>query len=1051
MVSKGVIIRVLLMGCIVFAAASFTALGQLTVSLDSFTVKQGLSQGFVSDICQDKDGFIWMGTMDGLNRYDGYGVKVFRSQPDYDFTLPENYITEVEEDAAGNLWVGTYSHGLYYFNKRSELFYEVKVLGKGVWPGRNIVKLTYQQGFLFCKDEQQIAIYDVRRLEANANVKAVPDFGIGMQAVYHESTALSFFINPSEFNVLYCNFLPDLSLWYGRNDSLTCIQLNKATLKVSAYQVPFSKVGISSNCGPSVFPGGQKDEVIIGFHEGIVLYNRKKQAVVFQQTIPKAYQPAYPPAAFQIIADTSGRVFLPASFGHWLFDSRTRQLQPVYNAAGAVPFGGKSQIITRDGFFMLGSGGYGLYYYGTHTGTFKGMAARGKPVAMLPGEQLVVNAQTDLLVESSRADARQSLLNAQQLLGPHYYFDNAWQDPAQPEVLWLVARQILAKKVALGQYHTATRRFVATDSMLPMGRIVSQDKWMALEDNQDILWQCYQSRNGQVEVMGTYLHSKQIAGVWPMPFEGLLEGNRLPLEQVASTDSFSFFATRFGMFELNRLSGKWRHFHHQKGNPNSPASNKVRVVCCDPRAPNRFIWLGTDGSGLCRLDRYTQQWKRITTEDGLPSNVVYGILSDDAGNLWLSTTRGLCAYATNGGFVRRFSSYDGLRNDEFNSGQYLGLPDGRLVFGGVNGQTLFLPDEALQNQLPPGKTIVTGISLGGKMLSPLTDSGLLQQAIPYVGNITLPFSQNFFTLHFALLNYVHASQKQYRYKLQGLQENWIETGELNQATFTNLDPGTYTFRVNARLAAGDWHKDEATLVIRILPPWYRTPWFLAGLAFLIAALVYGVYRYRLQQQLKVHQMRHMIASDLHDEIGSTISSITVYSDVLQQQLENERHKNIAERISISSRNILISMSDIVWTINPKNDAFANIVLRMQSYAHELLDAQQKRLVFEVQPDVKEYQLNMTDRKNFYLIFKEALNNAVKYAACTEVRIDISISQGGLQFLLSDNGQGFDAEMPKEGNGIANMQRRAKDLKGRFSLQTKPEQGTTVSLWFPIKS
>lgn len=1045
--------RVLLYGCILVAAGRLAAFGQLTVSPDSFTVKQGLSQGFVSDICQDKDGFIWMGTMDGLNRYDGYGVKVFRSQPDDDFTLPENYITEVEEDAAGNLWVGTYSHGLYYFNKRSELFYEVKVQGKGVWPGKNIVKLTYQQGFLFCKDEHQLAIYDVRKLEAqyHAGPAFLPDFGGGMQAVYHESTSLAFFINPSEFNALYCNFLPDLSLWYGRNDSLTCVQLARVNGAVAKKAIAYSKAGIPAGAMPTVLQGGLPHEIVIGFKEGFVLYNLSKNEVALAHRFTLQQRLEYGPAPFQIIADTAGRVFIPAKFGHWLFDSRTRQLQPVYNSANAAPFGGKSQMVTRDGFFMIGSGGYGLFYYNTHTGAFKGLATRGTPLAMLPGDRLVVNAQTDIVVVSAREGVQQILLNAQQLLGAHYYFENAWQDPAQPEVLWLVARQLLAKKIVLGQYNTVTQRFVAADSLLPKGRIASQDKWMALSDNRGMLWQCYESRNGQVEVMGTHLHSKKVEGVWRMPFEGLLEGNRLPLEQVASTDSFSFFATRFGMFELNRLLGGWRHYSHQKGNPNSPASNKVRVVCCDPRAPDRYIWLGTDGSGLCMIDRYTQQWKRITTEDGLSSNVIYGILPDDAGHLWLSTTRGLCAYTPKGGFVRRFSSYDGLRNDEFNSGQYLRLPDGRLVFGGVNGQALFVPGEALQRQVPSGKNMITGFSLGGSLLSPTTDSGLLPKAVPYVGSITLSYTQNIFTLHFALLNYVHASQKQYRYKLEGLRENWIESGELNQATFTNLDPGTYTFRVNARLAAGDWHQDEATLDIRILPPWYRTPWFLAGLAFLIAALVYGVYRYRLHQQLQVHQMRHMIASDLHDEIGSTISSITVYSDVLKQQLENERHQNLAERISLSSRNILISMSDIVWTINPKNDAFANIVLRMQSYAHELLDAQQKRLIFEVQLQVKEYQLNMTDRKNFYLIFKEALNNAVKYADCTEVNIGIGIEQGGLHFSLRDNGHGFDADAPKEGNGIANMERRAKDLNGRFFLHTQPQQGTTVSLWFPIKN
>ncbi|MCU0374408.1 MAG: ATP-binding protein [Chitinophagaceae bacterium] len=1053
MVCIGIIFRVLLYSSILVAAGRLAAFGQLTVSPDSFTVKQGLSQGFVSDICQDKDGFIWMGTMDGLNRYDGYGVQVLRSNPDAYFTLPENYITEVEEDGAGNLWVGTYSHGLYYFDKRQERFYEVKASRKGIWPGKNIVKLTYHAGFLFCKDEQQLAIYDVRQFEQKyrAGKAPLPDFGSGMQAVYHEGTALAFFINPSEFNALFCNFLPDCSLWYGRSDTLTCVQVNRANGAVAKRAIAYTKAGIPPGAAPTVLQGSLPHELVICFKEGFVLYNLSTNEVAFAHRFTPEQRLIYGPGPFQIIADTAGRVFIPAKFGHWLFNSRTRQLLPVYNAAIATPFGGKSQIVSRDGFFMMGSGGYGLYYYNTRTGAFKGMATQGTPIALLPNNRLVVNVQSDLVAVDATGSAPQVVINAKQLFGAYYYFENAWQDAAQPEVLWLVARQLLAKKAVLGQYNMVTQHFVAADSLLHRQRITSQDKWMAHTDKSGRLWQCYETGEGQVEVMATHLNSKKVEGFWLMPSEGLLEGSRLPLEQVASTDSLSFFATRFGLFELNRVSGTWQHYRHQKGNRNSLPSNKVRVVCCDPRAPGRYVWIGTDGSGLCLIDRYTKQCTRITTEDGLPSNVIYGILPDDAGNLWLSTTRGLCAYTPNGGFVRRFSSYDGLRNDEFNNGQYLKLYDGRLVFGGVNGQTLFAPGEVLQSKVPAGKTMVTGISLGGSLLSPTTDSGLLQQAIPYMGTITLPYAKNFFTLHFALLNYVHASQKQYRYKLLGLQENWIETGELNQATFTNLDPGTYTFRVNARLAAGEWHSDEAVLVIKVLPPWYNTTWFIAAMLLLVAGMVYGVYRYRLHQQLQVHQMRNMIASDLHDEIGSTISSITVYSDVLMQQLDNERHKNLAGRISSSSRNILISMSDIVWTINPKNDAFANIILRMQSYAHELLDAQQKRLHFQVQPEVETYQLNMKDRKNFYLIFKEALNNAVKYANCTEVHIAISIQRGGLHFSLSDNGQGFDANAPSEGNGIANMQRRAKDLKGRFSLHSKPREGTMISLWFPIKN
>jgi len=196
-------------------------------------------------------------------------------------------------------------------------------------------------------------------------------------------------------------------------------------------------------------------------------------------------------------------------------------------------------------------------------------------------------------------------------------------------------------------------------------------------------------------------------------------------------------------------------------------------------------------------------------------------------------------------------------------------------------------------------------------------------------------------------------------------------------------------------------------------------------------------------------MRNAIASDLHDEIGSTLSSITVYSDIIQQKERDGDLREIAGRISDSSRNILVNMSDIVWTINPQNDRFDNVLIRMKSIADELLGAQNKQLHFTAEDGLNDIKLQMNKRKNFYLIFKEALNNAVKYSNATQIWITVALQESRLHFTLRDNGCGFDAGEHRNGNGLNNMERRSRDLGGTIIIQSAPGAGTEIHLNFPV--
>lgn len=196
-------------------------------------------------------------------------------------------------------------------------------------------------------------------------------------------------------------------------------------------------------------------------------------------------------------------------------------------------------------------------------------------------------------------------------------------------------------------------------------------------------------------------------------------------------------------------------------------------------------------------------------------------------------------------------------------------------------------------------------------------------------------------------------------------------------------------------------------------------------------------------------MRNKIASDLHDEIGSTLSSITVYSDIIEEREQDKELQLIAERISNSSRDTLVAMSDIVWSINPKNDRFDNILLRMKAFAYEVLEVQNKQLHFAADEALSDIKLAMNERKNFYLIFREALNNAIKYAQAKNVWVTVQLINRQIVFTLKDDGIGFNTTEQKQGNGLINMQRRSKDLKGQLTIESQPGNGTTVTLKFPV--
>jgi two-component sensor histidine kinase len=472
-------------------------------------------------------------------------------------------------------------------------------------------------------------------------------------------------------------------------------------------------------------------------------------------------------------------------------------------------------------------------------------------------------------------------------------------------------------------------------------------------------------------------------------------------------------------------------------------------ICPDPKETDKYLWIGTNGAGFNRFEFATGRCIRYSEKDGLSNNVVYGILSDEAGNLWMSTNKGLTCFNPTDKVFRNFTESDGLQGDEFNRYQSLKLNSGELLFGGVNGITIFKPAEVLV-QNPAPNLVLTGFSVFNKPVSYKNDSSIMNALIGYVKTITLPYDKNMFAIEFAALESSPPEKKQYKYLLEGFNKEWIDNGSKNSVSFTNLDPGQYTFHVTGTNRDGVWSKNEASVIIDILPPWWGTWWFRCLVVAAIAAAVYGFYRYRLRQALKLHTLRNNIARDLHDEIGSTLSSISLYGESAKMMIKDDHPlNNVLSKISNSTNNMMESMSDIVWAINTRNDQFDNVINRMNAFAYQVMEAKGCNVYFETGNGSKDAELNMEQRKNLYLLYKEIINNAARHSGCTNLWVTILSDTNSLQLKVKDDGKGFnlnEASLPgMGGNGLLNIKKRAGDLNASINIVSSPGKGTEMEL------
>ncbi|WP_035333768.1 sensor histidine kinase [Dyadobacter crusticola] len=447
------------------------------------------------------------------------------------------------------------------------------------------------------------------------------------------------------------------------------------------------------------------------------------------------------------------------------------------------------------------------------------------------------------------------------------------------------------------------------------------------------------------------------------------------------------------------------------------------------------------------LNLKTGRARNLNMYNGFPAGVVTSVQQDAQGQLWLSTVSGICRMNLKTGQVHLLDHSLGLANMS-NYGNIMftstKLPDGRLAFCAEKNFVIFDPAKMVSARPAPDVTI--------------TDFKLFNQFLPLdslkkAGKVILDHDQNFITITFSGFAYGSEPQPTYYYRLEGAGTNWIRSENNFSATFASLEPGEYVFNVRAQNKDGLFSPHITKLPIRIKPAFWQTWWFTALLVLAAVLPFYIFYILRLKRILAIQKIREGVARDLHDDMGSNLTSISILSEVVSNTLlpAQEREKEYVGRISTSSSLMMDAMDDIVWSIKPDNDYLHRIVARMREYAATVFEPQGIAFTFDNTENDRMLKLRMDDRRNLFLVYKEALNNISKYAHATQVAIGLHYRNGMIELRVTDNGVGFDVTSATDGNGLSNMKKRAGTLAGNLTIASSPENGTDVMLRFPLNT
>ncbi len=544
-----------------------------------------------------------------------------------------------------------------------------------------------------------------------------------------------------------------------------------------------------------------------------------------------------------------------------------------------------------------------------------------------------------------------------------------------------------------------------------------------------------------------------------------------------------------GVIKIDSTRTRITHYRHNPKNPSSFIDGgRIRAICSDD---HKNIWIGTDNGVSIydpENDRFHNDLMDSLLQFGVTKRWINGIVRDTLGRMWVIVDAAgilrIETYETGSFRFKLFNMSNGLNNPTtgrmtMDANGCIWMINYGLLYINPYDESFHLFDEhnGLSRPLSFDESLYTdpngNIYIGGKDkfetknireldFAPLTIKLLVESfevngknvALEKISGPNFPqilgAGQNNLLFRYTGICFQDVEQILFRYRLEGYDKDWIMAGTGREARYTNLPPGKYkfVFQVSNR---GIWLDQESSMWIIIRPFFWKTWWFISLCVIVIGFIFFSIYRYKVRELVRLERMRTRIASDLHDDVGSTLSSISILSDILAQQVENPQSAKMLGTIGTNAHKMLEKIDDIVWVVNPTNDKFQNLGLRIREFAIPLFESKNIRPEIRFDKQMNTLQLPMEVRRNIYLIAKEAINNAIKYADCTSVKILFRQEPPGLIMEISDDGKGFNPDALTSRNGIKNMKLRATQINSAIEIKSAPGKGTQIRLTVKLKT
>ncbi len=863
-----------------FCIANLPLTGQ-KLRFDHLSVKENLSQGNVWDIYQDKLGFIWVATEDGLNLYDGYDFKVFRNSPVDSFSISANNVDCFAEDQEGNLWIGT-QNGLNLYNRklnRFERFYHDPVdpfslsnndIGhltfdsKGnLWvatvKGLNRLDPTtkrWQKFFHSPEDPHSLRdnVVDVVLEDKDKRIWVATGGGLSLlnpdqhtfTNFYHdESDPTS--LSSDKVRALYEDH--DGVLWVGTFDA----GLNRMDRSTNTFKRYMHDPDDPSSIGNNYIYHLTEDnagEMWVATDGALNRFNKTDGTFTRYTAVQGDETSLSSDIVSKVMFDRNERMWVGTRFGglniydkgkygfeHYKYNSYEKNCLSSNNVTDFCEH--------VNGDFWISTDGGGLNHYNRNTGQFTSY------------KDLFTNNKVLAIAQ----DKTENLWAGMWAGGLNYYNHRTKQvkayvhEPSDPRSLSdnnvfdiLISKNgtvwIATWGGGLNKYNPVTNDFTRYTNDPDNAKTISGSPLgVLMEDSSGKIW------------IGTEQNGFDI-------FD-------------PTTETFTHFR---GGNAPGQLSGN-------------------SVFCFLEDSQNRF-WIGTNGSGLNLFDPETEQFTTFRENNGLPNDAIMGLVEDPQGYIWISTNKGLSRFDPEKRKFKNYTESDGLQSDQFNRWAYTKLSTGEMLFGGTNGFNLLNIDNIRENDFKP-PVYITDFKLFNKPVS-VGENGLLRENILLSPAINLQYDQNFFSLEFTALNYRQSEKNKYRYKLEGFDEEWIDAGSERKKEYTNLSPGEYTFRVIASNNDGLWNEQGASLVINIVPPFWKTWWFntFIGLIAIYSALWY--LRYQKRTSKRKQRELEAIISERTGELMKQNEAMAAKAE--QERLNVWITEGIATVTAVISRN-----------------------------------------------------------------------------------------------------------------------------------------------------